>query len=310
MSDTASIAGQENGAAIAGLPGSGQGANRVESPPRQSRFIQMLTGYASKIDDGEILRWAFRGMLAVTVSVLAMDYFELQQKAPASELADPLQTTLPILPPAVDTNEPAKTNDPRQFLTTDQELLRQPMQFTLGAGGTLRAEGSIVPGTAPRLAAELEARGEYVKAVSLNSPGGALDEAMEMGRLVRSHGLTTEVIDGSLCASSCPLFLAGGKKRLAGAKSAIGVHQFYATTQLGQTAPAPGQAMSDAQTTTARITRYLEEMNVDPAAWLHALDTPPRALYYFSADEMSRYRLTTGIAKPAPGPAITSGTAG
>ena len=57
--------------------------------------------------------------------------------------------------------------------------------------------------------------------------------------------------------------------------------------------------MADAQATTARISRHLASMDVDPALWLHALDTPPRALYYFTAEEMARYRLATPIAKKA-----------
>ena len=52
----------------------------------------------------------------------------------------------------------------------------------------LAAEGSIDPGSAARFAAEIEARGEYVKTVSLNSPGGALDDAMAMAKLVREQG--------------------------------------------------------------------------------------------------------------------------
>ena len=51
--------------------------------------------------------------------------------------------------------------------------------------------------------------------------------------------------------------------------------------------------MSDAQATTARISRHLAEMDVDPALWLHALDTPPRALYYFSPAELAKYKLVT-----------------
>ena len=53
----------------------------------------------------------------------------------------------------------------------------------------------------------------------------------------------------------------------------------------------PAQAMADAQLTTARITRHLVDMGVDPTLWLHALDTPPTALYYLSPAEMASYRL-------------------
>ena len=82
-----------------------------------------------------------------------------------------------------------------------------------------------------------------------------------------------------MCASSCPLFFAGGVTRTAGKKAAIGVHQFYAVTQ-GETNPA--QAMSDAQSTTARISRHLAEMEVDPALWLHALDATRGAIRFFA----------------------------
>jgi hypothetical protein len=78
--------------------------------------------------------------------------------------------------------------------------------------------------------------------------------------------------------------------RTIGAKAAVGVHQFYAAAE---TPTGPAQAMADAQMTTARISRHLIEMGIDPALWLHALDTPPQALYYFSADELTKYRLAT-----------------
>jgi hypothetical protein len=51
--------------------------------------------------------------------------------------------------------------------------------------------------------------------------------------------------------------------------------------------------MSDAQATTARISRHLIDMGIDPTVWLHALDTPPQALYYLSPEEMAKYRLVT-----------------
>jgi hypothetical protein len=114
---------------------------------------------------------------------------------------------------------------------------------------------------------------------------------MAMGEQIRAYGIATEVSDGAVCASSCPLLFAGGVERVAGSRAAIGVHQFY-------TQPIPGlrgsiDAVSDAQFVTARISRHLTEMGVDPAAWLHALDTPPTTLYYFSEWELAEYRLTT-----------------
>ena len=63
---------------------------------------------------------------------------------------------------------------------------------------------------------------------------------------------------------------------------------------------AAGEAMSDAQKTTAMITRHLTKMGVDPALWLHALETPPDRLYYLSPDELVTYRLVTAMDDAAP----------
>ncbi len=250
----------------------------------------LVMRYFARFDDGEVVRWAFRGLLIGAIGVLAMDLRDLVETNGWSSPEAALTAPEPVLPPAVETDAPTPSADPREFVTADEAKLRQPMAFSLSAGGVMTAEGSIEPGSAARFAAEMEKRGEYVKIVSLNSPGGALDDAMAMAKTVRELGIATVIADGALCASSCPLFFAGGEMRSAGEKAAIGVHQFYAAT-LSQTAPE--QAMADAQATTARISRHLSEMGVDPALWLHALDTPPRALYYLSPDELAEYKLVT-----------------
>jgi hypothetical protein len=261
-------------------------------PRTAPRKRNIIVRYFARFDDGEVARWVFRGMLFGAIGVLALDLRDLSRENGwwAQEAALPALPSDPILPPVVETDAPIPPDDPRRFVTTDEALLGRPMTFTLGSGGVLAAEGSIDPGSAARFAAEIAARGEYVKTVSLNSPGGALDDAMAMAKLARDKGIATEVADGAICASSCPLFFAGGLTRTAGAKAAVGVHQFYAASQ---TATAPAQAMADAQATTARISRHLIDMGIDAALWLHALDTPPQALYYFSPEEMAKYRLVT-----------------
>ena len=258
-----------------------------DSPGRSAAVIR----YLSRFDDGEVVRWAFRGLLFGAIGVLALDLGELSREngwLPPTA-AVPAPQSDPVLP-AVNTGLPLPSPDAGRFVTADEATLGQPMKFELGAGGVLSAEGSIEPGTATRFTIEIEARGEYVKTISLNSPGGALDDAMAMAKLIRERGLRTEVADGALCASSCPLLLAGGQVRGAGRRAAVGVHQFYAAAPV---VSGPEQAMSDAQATTARISRHLAEMGVDPALWLHALDTPPQALYYFTPAELAKYGLVT-----------------
>lgn len=256
-----------------------------------ARPRSLLMRYLSRFDDGEVIRWAFRGLLIGAVGVLSIDLYDLWRANQMAEarLAPPIEAS-PVLPPAVEGGTQPNSSDPRPYLTTEGDVLRQPIRFTLESGGVLKATGSIEAGAADRFAVEIAARGEYVKTVALDSPGGALEDAMAMARLIRERGLSTEVPDGALCASSCPLVLAGGTHRRAGEKAAVGVHQFYAA---GTEEVPAAQVMADAQSTTARITRHLSSMDVDPALWLHALDTPPRALYYFSHDELARFRLVT-----------------
>jgi hypothetical protein len=241
------------------------------------------------IGDGAIIRAAFFAMLAGTAAVLYIDYRELTEGDVAS-LAMP---DIPVLP-AFNPDDPMLPGGP--VVTTDPGLLRQPLTIELGPGGVLSLTGSIDPGSFERVQAELEARGEYVKQVALNSPGGSVVDAVKIGALMVAGEYSTAVAKGALCASSCPLILAGGKERQASRQSAIGVHQIYAMASAGDL-PAGlagvGTAMSEAQRTTAVITRYLNTTGVDPAMWLHALETPPSQLYYLSSEELTTYRLVT-----------------
>lgn len=259
------------------------------SPAGEGGFLHRVIGRLAGIEDGTILRAAFFTMLAGTAGVLFIDYRELSAFAGASDSFQPV----PILPPAT---RDAEGGHARPEITTDQTVLEAPLTIELGSGGVLRLTGTIDPGAAQRFAEEIEQRGEYVTAVLLDSPGGAVDDALEIGRLIRERGLNTEVENGGLCASSCPIIFASGQERLAGRVAAIGVHQVYAAALAGSSLDAlniAGVAMADAQAVTARITRHLSEGGVDPALWLHALETPPDRMYYLSPEEMERFALVT-----------------
>ena len=264
--------------------------NDAAGAPR-SAPTRYLARYFARFEEGRIIRAAFFGMLIGTGAVLALDLRDLVE-ANGGLFPAPVESatavTVPVLPPAIEADEPqGGGNDPREFLTTGQDALREPVRFSLEASGVLKMVGSLDLGSATRFTQEVEARGEYIETISLDSA---------IARLVRDRGFATRVADGAICASSCPLILAGGSERTVGERAAVGLHQFYA---IGRPDTKPEQAMADAQMTTARISRLLVEMEVDPALWLHALDTPPRALYYLSAAEMRKYRLVTGDGKLA-----------
>ncbi len=249
-----------------------------------------LLGWLAALDDGQLIRAAFFGLLAATAAILYVDFGELSLSDTTAPAA--ASDMVPILPPY----DPDATTPPAgPAITTDPAILSQPMSVALGPGGVLELTGTITPGTFARVAAEVEARGEYVRRVMLNSPGGAVEDAIKIGALIEVKGFETEVPQGGLCASSCPLVLAGGKERIASRASAIGLHQIYAVGSAADALPsaraAIGIAMADAQKTTAVITRYLQTTNVDPSLWLIALETPPDRLHYLSEKELQLYRL-------------------
>ncbi|MCM2458153.1 hypothetical protein HGO37_22420 [Rhizobium sp. CG4] len=250
------------------------------------------------MDDGLLMRGAFYVLLAAAAAFLVIDLREIS----TAEAARPALDVMPNLPtflPA--TTAPGAPGSPPVQPSSPEEVLRKPMTFNLVSGGVLRAEGTIDPGAADRFASEVEARGEYIKLVSLNSPGGSVDDAIAMSKLIRERNIATKVAEKALCASSCPIIFAGGVARSAEKDAVVGVHQVFNGSI---ERPSPEQAMSSAQATTARVARHLDEMDIGAGLWIHALETPPNQLYYLTPAEMSKYRLTTDgthVAVPSAG---------
>ncbi|MEM1365525.1 MAG: hypothetical protein AAGH82_07210, partial [Pseudomonadota bacterium] len=123
-------------------------------------------------------------------------------------------------------------------------------------------------------------------------PGGSVTDALSISKAIRDAGWDTQVRSGSLCASSCPLILSGGVERLVGRQAAVGVHQVF-TTQNDQRSNA--DSISGTQSLTAEITRHLQAMGVETQVWVHALETPPQYLYYFTPEELAEFKLATAM---------------
>lgn len=223
--------------------------------------------------DELVLRLLFAAMLAATGAVLYIDYndFSAVQAARA-----PLE-------------QPAGDPAPRSAPMGDK---REKMTFELVRDGRLIATGSIAPGSARTFAAEIDERGAYVKTVVLTSAGGSVQDAMEMGRLIRAKNIATEVEPGHICASSCPLVFAGGTTRKAAPKAELGVHQMVA---LGPRPLNQNEAMADAQRISAQVQGYLKEMGVDLGLWVRAMETPNTRLYNLTPAEMLEFKLATEV---------------
>jgi hypothetical protein len=177
--------------------------------------------------------------------------------------------------------------------------MAKPMTFELVGAGKLMATGTITPGISEAFAAEVGKRGDYIKTVVLNSPGGSVADALAMGRLIREKKFATEVEAGKYCASSCPLVFTGGVERRAGDKATIGVHQVAAGA-------APRGEMDVAQRISARCQRYLGDMGISLQVWVHAMETPHDKLFIFKPDELKSLNIVTTGATPVTNPALTA----
>ncbi len=260
---------------------------------------ERLIGWFHDRPDDHILRWLFGAMIASTVAVMALDYAEMmqapQRQTPAlpGTIGDP-ETSKPSAEPL-----PSRRGGERRapgLLRTADKRLAAPVTFELAEDGRLMATGTIDPGSADRFAAEIGKRGVYVKTVVLHSPGGSVQDAIRIGRLIRERQFNTEVGDGSYCASSCPLIFAAGSERIAGSKAAIGVHQIFAAANIPGASAADG--MNSAQRISAECQRYLRDMGVDSQVWVHAMETPKDELFYFRPDELISLKLATRQVSP------------
>ncbi len=244
----------------------------------------------TNINDGVLMRGAFYLLLAAAATFLVIDIREISEVEAARPSVETVPDVPTFLPPKIAPDAPGA---PPVKPSSPEAVLRKPMTFNLISGGVLYAEGTIDPGAAERFAHEIEARGEYIKFVALNSPGGSVDDAIAMSKLIRQKAIGTKIDERALCASSCPIVFAGGVTRTAEKDAVIGVHQVF---NGGIEPVSPDQAMSSAQAVTARVARHLDEMGIGAGLWIHALETPPDQLYYLTPEKMAEYRLTTNAA--------------
>jgi hypothetical protein len=246
------------------------------------------------------LRWIFRSVVMVTAVVLAADLVGMNgwigTPDPGAEVRrDAPSLDLPSILPSIPL--PASPDGDKRVTPRPQAdgAMAKPMTFELVGGGKLMATGTITPGISDTFAAEVSKRGDYVKTVVLNSPGGSVSDALAMGRLIRERNFATEIEPGKYCASSCPLVFAGGVERRVGDKAIIGVHQVAA---VGSTNGLPRDEMNVAQNISAKCQRYLADMGVNLQVWVHAMETPHEKLFVFKPDELKSLNLATAV--PAP----------
>lgn len=200
-------------------------------------------------------------------------------------------------PRAPELTEPIRPGDQtRRFRPERAPNPGQPMPDTtlpdrliltpVSGGRAALLEGAIEAGDAERITKQLADLTPAPEEVYLNSPGGSVQDALELGRYLRREGFNTALRDGDICYSACPYLLAAGETRTVPDSASVGVHQHY----FGESTILPAfVAVEDIQRGQGEVMRYLDEMGIDPLVMQHALVTPPDEIYVLLPDELRRY---------------------
>ncbi|MEB8386352.1 ATP-dependent Clp protease proteolytic subunit [Rhodobacteraceae bacterium KMM 6894] len=161
----------------------------------------------------------------------------------------------------------------------------------LREGDVLRVTGAIEAGDGARFAKALEGE-KGVTTLRLNSPGGSVQDALEIGRTIRAARLETRMNAVDVCFSACPYVLAGGTERRVHRQAQVGVHQHY----FGAKTVLPAfLAVESIQHGQGDVMRFLDDMGVDIMVMQHALATPPDEIYILLDDELLSYRMATAL---------------
>lgn len=241
------------------------------------------------------LRWLLGGQIVLALLLVGIDLapslpgLVSPSEAPAltqptrpgdqTRRFDPDRTTGPL---------PGADGDmPRRLLVSEETFDGRP-------GLLLR--GAIAPGDGARIVADLRRQSPGV--VALDSPGGSVDDALTIGRMLRADGIDTLVEAGAICLSACPYVFAGGVARSAAENARIGVHQH----RFGESTVLPAfLATEDIQRGQAEVLAHLDAMGVDLRIMGPALATPADEIYILTPEELRDWTVVTPIADGADG---------
>ena len=169
----------------------------------------------------------------------------------------------------------------------------------------VQLDGDIDTGAPDRLSKALEGiEGRIV--VWLNSPGGNLFAGMQLGRIIRSHGGWTRIINprtllAGECYSACAIAFLGGVYRFNDNGARYGVHR----------ASLPGGAARGADLgdeLSAAVGAYIREMGVDVRLLRLWVKAAPDEMYVLSQQEAEDLGVANNGRRPPEWSGATSAT--
>lgn len=182
-------------------------------------------------------------------------------------------------------------------------LALQPAQATVVLGTdqvagqkpypVIRLEGEITSGDAVAFRAALAAatkratfwiNGVPAVHLDLDSPGGNVGAALEIGRLVRDHSLITRVMGDDICASACVFILQSGVLRAVTRTAKIGLHRPHFEPS-AFAALSPVEARKRYNEMLDAVSEYWREMGGSREAWAIMVATPSSETQWIDATD-------------------------
>ncbi|MCP4818429.1 MAG: hypothetical protein GY883_04520 [Shimia sp.] len=176
-------------------------------------------------------------------------------------------------------------------------------------------DGEFFPGIAQRTDALLS-EDKSVYQVVLNSPGGDLMAGIELGHVLRRHGVHVSVgrieehIDQhgqkehqwkqGRCDSACAIAFLGGEVRDVGSATKLGFHQFYGDASLASknvinVEHLYQRTMSETQFIAGLLIQYIVEMGVDARIFSKASQAGAQELTHFTKTQAVDYNIVTPL---------------
>lgn len=138
--------------------------------------------------------------------------------------------------------------------------------------------------------------------VALDSPGGLLNPALEIGRTIRIMGFSTLVGSGQLCASSCALIWLAGCQRYMAGSGQVGFHASYISDHGVLLETGVGNAL---------IGHYLSQLNLSQKAVIFTTMAPPEDIVWLTPEIQSvsgiDFEMLGGSPKPTSVPSLAVG---
>jgi len=197
----------------------------------------------------------------------------------------------------------------------------EPNSCGAGCDTWIAAEGRIEENAPAHLRRVLEQAGKRKLPIYFNSPGGGMREAMEIGRMLRSRGLTAGVArtlpqgcwpakavdvcskamqekpsepavlvaSGASCLSACPFALFGATTRLIEPTAPLGVHEtlayFKRTNGVGERRLELALQKLENKWDN-EFSRYIAEMGIGKGLFAVVKQTPFEKVHYLTRTEL------------------------